>query len=93
MHDAVWDVDGTVALFDVEGLEADAEAVDALARLQLAVRRLGHRVHLCNASPELLGLVAFMGLADALPAERPTDDGITTFAPGVAWMDESTLDR
>lgn len=54
------------ALCDVEGVAPDAVAVDALARLQLAARRLGCRVHLRNASPELCELVAFMGLADVL---------------------------
>ena len=40
--------------------------VDALARLQLAARRRGCRVRLCNASPALLDLVAFMGLTEVL---------------------------
>jgi ABC-type transporter Mla MlaB component len=57
---------GTV-LIDVAGVAADAVAVDALARLQLAARRHGSRVRLCNATPELLELVAFMGLRDVLP--------------------------
>ena len=54
------------ALCDVRGVEPDAVTVDALARLQLAARRTGCRVRLRNASPELLELVAFMGLADVL---------------------------
>ena len=56
-----------VALCDVAGVEPDAVTVDALARLQLAARRHGCRVRLRQASPELLGLVAFMGLEDVLP--------------------------
>jgi ABC-type transporter Mla MlaB component len=52
---------------DVSGVEPDAVTVDALARLQLAARRRGCRVLLRNASPELLELVAFMGLRDVLP--------------------------
>lgn len=52
---------------DVRDVRPDAVTVDALARLQLAARRLGCRVHLCNASPELSDLVAFMGLDDVLP--------------------------
>jgi hypothetical protein len=56
----------TVALCDVGGVEPDAVTVDALARLQLAARRHGCRVRLRNASPELVGLVAFMGLGDVL---------------------------
>jgi len=55
-----------VALCDVTGVEPDAVAVDALARLQLAARRYGCQVHLRGASAELLELVAFMGLADVL---------------------------
>ncbi len=51
---------------------ADAVTVDALARLQLAARRLGCRVYLCGASPELLELVRFMGLTDVLPCDGPT---------------------
>ena len=57
-----------VAVCDVRSVEADAVTVEALARLQLAARRTGCRVRLRNASDELLALVAFMGLADVLPA-------------------------
>ena len=57
---------GPVVRCDVAGVEPDAVTVDALARLQLAASRLGRRVRLCNASPELLQLVAFMGLEDVL---------------------------
>jgi ABC-type transporter Mla MlaB component len=56
-----------VALCDVAGIEPDAVAVDALARLQLAARRYACRVRLRNASSDLLGLVAFVGLEDVLP--------------------------
>ena len=52
---------------DVAGVDADAVTVDALARLQLAARRQGCRIHLANASDDLLDLVAFMGLRDVLP--------------------------
>jgi ABC-type transporter Mla MlaB component len=51
---------------DVAGVEADAVTIDALARLQLAARRHRCRVLLRQASPELLELVAFMGLGDVL---------------------------
>jgi hypothetical protein len=43
--------------------------VDALARLQLAARRLGLRLRLRDASPELQELVCFAGLAEALGLE------------------------
>ena len=51
---------------DVRSVGPDAVTVDALARLQLAARRRGCRVRLCNASPELLGLVAYLGLSDVI---------------------------
>ena len=52
---------------DVTGVAPDAVTVDALARLQLAAKRLGCQVRLCNASAELRELIAFMGLRDVLP--------------------------
>jgi ABC-type transporter Mla MlaB component len=55
-----------VALCDVSGVEPDAVTVDALARLEIAARRHGCRVHLRLASPELVELVEFMGLTDVL---------------------------
>jgi ABC-type transporter Mla MlaB component len=58
-----------LARCDVSGVMPDAVTVDALARLQLAARRRRCRVELCNASTELLELVAFMGLQDVLAAE------------------------
>jgi ABC-type transporter Mla MlaB component len=53
-------------LCDVRTVEPDCVAIDALARLQLAARRNGCRVRLCNASPELLDLVTYLGLNDVL---------------------------
>jgi ABC-type transporter Mla MlaB component len=55
-----------VVLCDVARARADAVTVDALARLRVATRRRGCRLHLCGASPELLELVAFVGLSDVL---------------------------
>ena len=57
-----------VVLCEVRSVEPDAVTVEALARLQLAARRHGCQVRLCNASDELLELVGFMGLRDVLPA-------------------------
>lgn len=54
---------------DVGGLAPDAEAVDVLARLQLAARRLGVEIRLRHASSELLELIAFAGLRDVLRVE------------------------
>jgi ABC-type transporter Mla MlaB component len=48
-------------------LDPDVAAVDALARLCLAARRLGRRVRVRNASAEFEELLAFMGLRDVLP--------------------------
>jgi ABC-type transporter Mla MlaB component len=58
------------AVCDVAGVEADAVAVDALARLQLAARRHRCRIMLRHTSDELRALIAFMGLDDVLAAER-----------------------
>lgn len=51
---------------EVAGVDADAVAVDALARLALTARRAGCHVRLCGASEELRELVAFMGLGEVL---------------------------
>jgi ABC-type transporter Mla MlaB component len=59
-------VGADVLLCDVAGIAADAVAVDALARLALAARRRGCEVRLRGASPELLALVDFIGVADVL---------------------------
>lgn len=58
---------GTIAYCRVSGVEPDAVVVDALARLQLAAQRHGCQVLLREASPELVELVAFMGLSEVLP--------------------------
>ncbi|TMK53041.1 MAG: hypothetical protein E6G59_06715 [Actinobacteria bacterium] len=56
-----------VALCEVVDVEVpDAVTVEALARLQLGARRQRCRVLLLNASEELLGPVAFMGLSDVI---------------------------
>jgi ABC-type transporter Mla MlaB component len=57
---------GALVRCDVAGVPADAITVEALARLQLAAQRNSCRVGLLNASPELLELVALMGLGDVL---------------------------
>jgi ABC-type transporter Mla MlaB component len=51
---------------DVRALAADCRSVDALARLQLAARRLGRRIRLHRASHELEALLSFVGLAEVL---------------------------
>ena len=57
----------TVVPCDVRCLRAHAVVVDALARLQLEAMRGGWRISLHNASPELVELIAFIGLEQALP--------------------------
>jgi ABC-type transporter Mla MlaB component len=64
-----------VVVCSVSGVAADAVAVDALARLQLAARRLGADVRVRGASRDLLALVDFMGLREALPEERLPPSG------------------
>jgi ABC-type transporter Mla MlaB component len=51
---------------EVAGVEADAVAVDALARLALAARRSRCAVQLSGTSPQLCALIAFAGLDDVL---------------------------
>jgi hypothetical protein len=54
-------------VLDVRGLPSDVLTVDALARLQLEARRCGCCVAV-HAAPELVQLLAFLGLSDVLPA-------------------------
>ncbi|HEY2216911.1 MAG TPA: STAS domain-containing protein, partial [Solirubrobacteraceae bacterium] len=54
----------------VEGVAADAVAVDALARLALAARRSGCEVRMRGASPELIALIELIGLAEVLRPEQ-----------------------
>ena len=57
---------GDVVACDVAGVAPDAVTVDALARLQLAARRLGCEVRLRNPSVALLEVVELMGLTHVL---------------------------
>lgn len=55
--------DAELVVCDVGALtDPDAVAVDALARMQLTARRLGHQLRLRHASGELKQLLAFTGL-------------------------------
>jgi ABC-type transporter Mla MlaB component len=61
----------------VTGLGADAVALEALARLQLAARGQGRRVLLVGASPALLDLVDLTGLTEVLLSPRAAQGGRT----------------
>ena len=52
---------------DVSGLDAvDAVIVDALAQVHVTARRLGRALELRGADVELVALMAWMGIDDAL---------------------------
>ena len=51
-----------VVTCDVSGAVADLGAIDALARLQLTATRLGGRIRLRSAPPELAELIDFVGV-------------------------------
>jgi anti-anti-sigma regulatory factor len=55
-----------VVYCDVSRALADAQTVDGLARLRLAIRRCGYEMKLCGPSEELRGLIELMGLDDVL---------------------------
>ena len=60
--------DGRPVICDVGGVDApDAVAVDGLARLQLAARRLGTQITLQNVPQRLHELLELTGLYEALP--------------------------
>ena len=62
------DADAPRVLVDVSSItDPDCGTVDALARIQLAARRLGQSVLLLGAPPRLIELVEMAGLADVLP--------------------------
>jgi hypothetical protein len=61
--------DAETVVCDVRALPADLRWVDALLRLQLTAVRLGARIRLYGASPELEELLAFVGVADVVGQE------------------------
>ncbi|HYP23977.1 MAG TPA: STAS domain-containing protein [Actinomycetota bacterium] len=61
---------GSTVVCDVRALDRpDLCTVDALARLQLAVKRLGGSIRLCGATPQLQRLLELTGLGAALGLE------------------------
>lgn len=67
---------------EVMAAEPDLAAVDALCRLALTARRLGCRVTIQGASPELLRLLRFVGM------EHLVDDGGKPEQPGEVGVEE-----
>jgi len=64
-------------VYDVSELGVpDLATVDALARVQLSAARLGHRLVLQDASPEVRQLLDLAGLADVLPAAVDRDQDV-----------------
>jgi anti-anti-sigma regulatory factor len=54
--------------YDVSALtNADERTLEALTRLQLTAQRMGTTLRLCNASAQLVDLLALFGLSDVLP--------------------------
>jgi hypothetical protein len=51
---------------DLSGARPTAATVDSLARLALMLRREGSRLVLRRVTPELVELIAFMGLTEVL---------------------------
>jgi ABC-type transporter Mla MlaB component len=80
-------------LVEVGEIAPDAVAVDALARLALAARRRGCSVLLRGASPRLMLLVQFIGLADTLPSEDAALVRPLGFAMPVAAAARRTAER
>jgi ABC-type transporter Mla MlaB component len=61
--------DPAVVVLDVRGvIEPDVAAVDALARLQLSIRRRGCEVRLLHPCGELQGLLTLVGLHEVIQA-------------------------
>jgi hypothetical protein len=54
---------------DLSGARPTAATVDSLARLALMLRREGSSLVLRQVTPELVELIAFMGLTEALGVE------------------------
>jgi ABC-type transporter Mla MlaB component len=80
-------------LVEVGEIAPDAVAIDALARLALAARRHGCSVLLRGASPRLMLLVEFIGLADVLASEDAALARPLGFAMPVAAAARRTAER
>src|SRR5262245_24880676 len=77
---------------NVERLDvADIAAVDALARMALAARRLGRAIELDGAGPELRMLIAFAGLIEVLRCEDIPASGSVVEVVGQSEQREEAL--
>lgn len=63
-----------VLCVDATEFDADAVALDALARFALLARRCGYRIVLRHAPAELVDLIELAGLSQALPIESIRPD-------------------
>ena len=75
---------------DVGAVKPDVHTIDALARLQLAARRLDLEVLLRHASSDLQALIAFAGLREVLRVEP--DGQAEQRKQGVGVEEERELD-
>jgi anti-anti-sigma regulatory factor len=68
---------GRTLVCDVAALaQADLDAIDLLARLQLVAKRRGYQLRLCGVSRELADLIMFVGLEPVLriePGRQPEE--------------------
>ena len=78
----VLDDDVEVVLWRMDGIpDPDLRVVDALARLQLAARRVGGSIRLRNPCERLRDLLDLVGLSDVFPdvvddaADAPDPEG------------------
>jgi hypothetical protein len=71
------DLEGRPVLcLDAAEIDANAVTLDVLARLALTARRCGYRIALRDPSPELVDLIEFAGLTQALPQAPLRSDSI-----------------
>lgn len=69
-HALISGCDREAVICDVGGLvQPDVATLDALARLHLTAKRLGHAFHLRHASAELRDLIELAGLGEVLSVE------------------------
>lgn len=81
-----------VVVCDVADLvRPDLLAIDAVARMQLAARRLGGSIRLLHAAPALAALLGLAGLTEVV-LPWPDDDGADPGPPHLPWEVEAGVD-